>query len=415
MAVDKYAAIEGLEIWPVPTLWFRSKQEIHPRVSPLYGDYAIRLVAAQKGLTSKCLVLVLDNTLWGGVVGEEGLEGIALGNGSATGEAFVAFQNYILKLKERGVILAVCSKNDEADALLPFTSHRDMVLKRSDIACFVANWLDKASNLRQIAHSLNIGIESLVFVDDSPFERNLIRQELPEVAVPEMPEDPALYVQYLSRAGYFEALTLTQEDRERSGQYQANAERETLRESSPDLQSYLRSMQMEMEWRPFDELGLKRIVQLINKTNQFNLTTRRYSEGAVRELLTDPRARSWQIRLKDRFGDNGVIAVLICVLRASGELFIDTWLMSCRVLGRRVEEASLDLLVDEANRIGVETILAEYRPTAKNGMVKDLYARLGFDLIDTDREGNRRWQLNVRMYNPFNPPISILEGMHAGS
>lgn len=413
LKVDKYSAIEGLNVWHDPTLWFRAKQEVHPQVSTLYGDYTARLITAHLGRSAKCLVLDLDNTLWGGVIGEEGLQGILLGEGNAAGEAFVALQRYALKLKERGVILAVCSKNDEADALLPFTGHEDMVLKRADIACFVANWQDKANNLREIARSLKIGIDTLVFVDDNPFERNLIRQELPDVCVPEMPEDPALYVRSLSRAGYFEGLALTEEDRQRAGQYRANEERETLRQSSTDMQSYLRSMQMEMTWKPFDELGLQRVLQLINKTNQFNLTTRRYSGEELRKLLNNPDTRTWQIRLKDRLGDNGVIAILICVLKP-GEMFIDTWLMSCRVLGRQVEEASLDLLVEEARAAGIDTITGEYRPTAKNGMVRDLYSRLGFDHVHTDGEGNNRWLLNVSTYKPRETHIAVLEGMHAG-
>jgi FkbH-like protein len=414
LTVDKYAAVEGLNVWHDPTLWFRAKQEIHPQVSTLYGDYLVRLVAAHLGRSPKCLVLDLDNTVWGGVIGEEGLQGILLGEGNAAGEAFVSLQRYAVKLRDRGVILAVCSKNDEADALLPFADHEDMVLKRADIACFVANWQDKATNLREIARSLNIGIDALVFVDDNPFERNLIRQELPDVSVPEMPEDPALYVRCLSRAGYFEGLVLTEEDRQRAGQYRANEERENLRQVCTDMQSYLRGMQMKMTWKPFDEVGLQRVLQLINKTNQFNLTTRRYSEEELIRLLNNPNARTWQIRLQDRFGDNGVIAVLICLLKPQGEMDIDTWLMSCRVLGRQVEEASLDRLVEEARALGVHNITGEYKPTAKNGMVRDLYSRLGFNNVHTDGEGNSRWQLNVKSYKPRNTHISVLEGVHAG-
>jgi FkbH-like protein len=415
LTVDKYVAIEGLNVWHDPTLWFRAKQEVHPQVSTLYGDYLARLVAAQRGLSAKCLVLDLDNTLWGGLIGEDGLQGIVLGEGNAAGEAFLTFQRYALKLKERGVILAVCSKNDEANALLPFADHADMVLKRSDIACFVANWQDKASNLREIAISLNIGVDALVFVDDNPFERNLVREELPEVSAPEMPEDPAFYIRCLSRAGYFEGLALTEEDHARADQYRVNEQRESLRQSSTDMQSYLRGMQMEMIWKPFDELGLQRIVQLINKTNQFNLTTRRHSEEDVRKLLNNSRVRTWQIRLKDRFGDNGVIAILICLQNEQGDLVIDTWLMSCRVLGRQVEEASLDILVEEARAIGADAIIGDYKPTAKNGMVQDLYARLGFNHLHTDGEGNSRWQLNVNAYKPRKTHITVLESVHAAT
>jgi FkbH-like protein len=288
-----------------------------------------------------------------------------------------------------------------------------MVLKRSDIACFVANWEDKASNLRHIAKTLNIGTDALVFVDDSPFERNLVRQELPEVSVPEMPEDPALYVQCLAAAGYFEGVVLTEEDRKRAAEYGANAERESLRQSSTDMQGYLRGMQMEMSCKPFDLFGLQRIVQLINKTNQFNLTTRRYAEEEVKALLSDRNARTWQIRLGDRFGDNGLIAALIGMLNEHGDLVMDTWLMSCRVLGRQVEEASLNLVVEEAKNIGANRIIGIYRPTAKNGMVSDHYARLGFSHLETDSAGNSHWQLDVKMYKPRETHIKVLEDARA--
>ena len=218
----------------------------------MYGELVARLLAAQQGRAFKCLALDLDNTLWGGVIGDDGLYGIALGQGSALGEAFVAFQRYARDLSRRGVILAVCSKNDEANALEPFEQHPEMVLQREDIACFVANWTDKASNLREIAAQLNIGLDALVFVDDNPFERNIVRRELPMVAVPELPDDPALYADCLADAGYFESVRLTAEDLQRARQYQANAERAAARGSTTDLEGYLRSLDMDLRWRRFD-------------------------------------------------------------------------------------------------------------------------------------------------------------------
>jgi FkbH-like protein len=271
------------------------------------------------------------------------------------------------------------------------------------------------SNLRQIASRLNIGTDALVFVDDNPFERGLVRKELPEVFVPEMPEDPALYVQCLSRAGYFEGLVLTAEDRQRADQYYANAGRESLRQESPDLGTYLQEMQMEILWKPFDKAGLQRIVQLINKTNQFNLTTRRYREGEVRKFLGDSKVCTWQISLRDRFGDNGVISILIGLLNQEGDMVMDTWLMSCRVLGRQVEEAALNVIVDTALGIGVKRIFGEYKPTSKNGIVADLYSRLGFNHLDTDGEGNSSWVLDVKTYERRETHIAIREGAHAGA
>ena len=272
---------DGLYAWYDPVLWHRAKQEISPLAAPAYAELALRLIGAQQGRSFKCLVLDLDNTLWGGVIGDDGLEGIRLGQGSAIGEAYVGFQTYVRDLARRGVILAVCSKNDIENARLPFEKHPDMVLKNEDIACFVANWSDKAKNLRAIAEQLNIGIDSLVFVDDNPFERNIVRRELPMVAVPELTEDPALYADSIADAGYFEALQITTEDFERGGQYRANAARESLRASHTDMEGYLKSLNMELRWQSFDRVGLQRIVQLINKTNQFNLTSRRYTEGDV--------------------------------------------------------------------------------------------------------------------------------------
>jgi FkbH-like protein len=413
LAIDKYAALDGLRVWHDAAMWHRSKQEVHPAVSHLYGEYLARLVAAQRGRSSKCLVLDLDNTLWGGVIGDDGLQGIVLGQGDSAGEAYVALQRYAMRLKERGILLAVCSKNDEANARLPFEQHPEMVLKREDIACFVANWEDKAANLRLIAQTLNIGIDSLVFADDNPFERNLVRRELPEVAVPELPEDPAYFIDCISGAGYFESLALSAEDRERARLYQANGEREQLRGSATNIQDYLKSLNMEMTWKPFDDLGMQRIVQLINKTNQFNLTTERYGEAQVRSLMNDRKVLTWQVRLKDSFGDNGIIALLIGKLNAECGFEIDTWLMSCRVLGRQVEEACLNLILEGARQLGANRIIGKYRPTAKNGMVRDLYPRLGFTQLgraDADSVAeSTEWVLEVNGFTPRSCEIAVLE------
>jgi FkbH-like protein len=415
LSVDQYAAdCGGLPEWHDSGLWHAAKQEIHPRVSHLYGDLLGRLLAAICGRSYKCLVLDLDNTLWGGVIGDDGLQGIVLGQGSASGEAYVAFQRYALNLARRGVILAVCSKNDEANALAPFESHPDMVLRRADIACFIANWDDKASNLRRIAHALNVGIDSLVLADDSPFERNLVRQELPMVGVPELPADPSGFISCLDSAGYFEALSVTEEDLQRGGQYRKNVEREILRESSSDMAGYLRNLEMELIWKSFDEVGLNRIVQLINKTNQFNLTTKRYSEADVRKFMNDFEVLTLQLRLVDRFGDNGIIALLIGRLTPEHNLSMDTWLMSCRVLGRQVEETCLNILAERARFMGARNILGEYRPTAKNGMVKELFGRLGFTLVETDAEGNSTWLLDLNIHRPKETSIGTREDSDAG-
>jgi len=409
LAVDEWAAQTGIFEWFEPSLWYRSKQEIHPRVSNLYGDQVGRILAALRGKSSKCLVLDLDNTLWGGVVGDDGVDGIVIGQGSESGEAFVALQRYAKGLGQRGVILAVCSKNDEANALLPFEKRSEMILRRSDIACFVANWEDKAGNIRRIAQQLNIGLDSLVFLDDNPFERNLVRRELPRVAVPELPEDPSGYVRMLSAAGYFETLSITEEDRERSHQYRANLAREELREKATDMQGFLRALKMKLTWSPFAGKDLKRVVQLLNKTNQFNLTTRRYSEEAVQALLADKDVLTLQLRLLDVYGNNGIIALLIGRRNAHAELELETWLMSCRVLGRQVEQATLNILAEKAREMGCAHLAGYYRPTASNAMVRSHYEKLGFTLLDTAEDGSTRWKRSLDQMSPLATEIEILE------
>ena len=401
LALDDRAAADGLAAWHDPALWHRAKHDIHPQAAPLFGDLVGRLLAAAQGRSSKCLVLDLDNTLWGGVIGDDGMAGIKLGQGSALGEAYVAFQHYARDLGRRGVILAVCSKNDEANALEPFADHPEMVLKQPDIACFVANWTDKAANLREIARRLNIGLDSLVFADDNPAERAIIRRELPMVQVPELPEDPTGYGACLAEAGYFEALRVTKEDLARAGQYQENLAREGSASSATDLPGFLRSLEMRAVWSRFDRVGLARIVQLINKTNQFNLTTRRVNEEQVAALIDDAEALTVQVRLLDRFGDNGIIAI-VAGARDPGTagIRLGTWLMSCRVLGRGMEEETLNLVVAEALRLGATHLIGEYRPTAKNGMVREHYARLGFSLVQQEADGATTWRLDLADFAP---------------
>ncbi|MDR3439933.1 HAD-IIIC family phosphatase [Telmatospirillum sp.] len=410
LAVDDKVAADGLNAWHDPMLWHRAKQEIHPAASPVYGDLVGRILAAQQGLSSKCIVLDLDNTLWGGVIGDDGLNGIILGQGSSLGEAFVMFQKYVKDLSTRGVILAVCSKNDEANALEPFEKHPEMVLRRSDIACFSASWQDKASAIRDIAKQLNIGIDSLVFVDDNPFERNIVRRELPMVAVPEMPQDPSLYPATISAAGYFESVGLTSEDLARTQQYQANSLREALKVSASDVDGYLKSLGMEMRWSRFQQIDSQRIVQLINKTNQFNLTTRRYSEEEVSAVIAAPGILSLQIRLVDQFGDNGIIALVIGrVVDDTTAIEIDTWLMSCRVLGRQVEQATLNLVVEEAKRLGADRLIGRYRPTAKNRMVENHYPNLGFSPCTVSDGDGQCWELTLAERAPSSTFIKIIE------
>ena len=409
LSIDTLAQTEGVASWYSPAVWHRAKQEIQVKASPLYGDHVARILASIRGLSYKCMVLDLDNTLWGGVIGDDGVAGICLGQGHALGEAFVSFQKYATAMARRGVILAVCSKNDLAKAQAAFEEHPEMLLHKSDIACFVANWKDKASNLRTIAETLNIGLDSLVFVDDNPFERNLVRRELPMVAVPELPEDPALFEETLTAAGYFEALAITTEDLNRAKLYTDNASRTQAQCAATDITSYLKSLEMKLYWSSFEPLSLTRVVQLINKSNQFNLTTRRYTQEEISSLVSDPAVLTLQLRLTDAFGDNGIIAVLIGRLATHGDLEIDTWLMSCRVLGRQVEEATLNLLVSKARELGASRLIGFYFPTKKNALVQEHYRRLGFAQTSQEDEPNSSWVLPIADYTPKPTFINLLK------
>ncbi|HEY1502873.1 MAG TPA: HAD-IIIC family phosphatase [Stellaceae bacterium] len=388
----------GLGLWHSPALWNMAKLGCDNRCMPIYGEHVARLLAALRGRSRKCLVLDLDNTVWGGVIGDDGLEGIKLAQGDATGEAHLAVQEMALTLRQRGIVLAVSSKNDEAVARAPFQKHPEMRLKEDHFAVFQANWQDKATNIKAIAEELCLGLDAMVLIDDNPVERDLVRQMLPQVAVPELPEDPALFARTLAAAGYFESVAFSAEDRERAEMYQSNARRVALQNQAGDLDSYLASLEMEIVFGPFDRTGRARISQLINKSNQFNLTTRRYSEADVATAETDREVFTLQVRLIDRLGDNGMICAIICRTEAdendSGRTWrIDTWLMSCRVLGRKVEQMVLREILMRAREEAVDTLVGVYRPSEKNAMVRDHYARLGFSKLSEEADGTTIWAL----------------------
>ncbi|MBY6241822.1 HAD family hydrolase [Methylosinus sp. Sm6] len=414
VGVDARIVIDGLAAWHSRAYWLKAKQEITLTAAPMYGELVARLIAARRGRVAKCCVLDLDNTLWGGVVGDDGASGVVVGQGSARGEAFVAVQKYAQELRRRGVILAVCSKNDEAVARSPFETNPEMVLKLADFGCFTANWNDKATNLREIARVLNIGLDALVFVDDNPFERALVRRELPMVAVPELPAEPENYVACLADSGYFESVALTDEDFARASHYDPARRPPADGASATDLAAYLESLDMRLVWGEVDEASLPRVVQLINKTNQFNLTTRRYGEPELRAIMAEPSSLVLQFRLLDRFGDNGLVSVII--LRAGSEgamqsdrIQIDTWLMSCRVLGRRVEEAALNVVVEQAKRAGAREIIGVFLRTARNAMVERHYERLGFALLG-ESEAESTSALALGAFSPRATAIRICAG-----
>lgn len=405
--VDRLSSIVGRSNWIDHKQWFMAKLAVAMDNLPLYADHIARTLAAMRGKTKKCLVLDLDNTLWGGVIADDGLGGIALGQGSADGEAFLAVQQYALELKRRGIILAVCSKNDEVNARLPFESHPEMLLKSDDIAIFVANWTDKATNLRAIAEALNIGIDSLVFLDDNPAERSIVRREVPDVAVPEVTDDAANYPMLLAQAGYFDTVSFTSEDLTRTDLYLRNAKRVEALKSSTSIEDFLLSLEMVCEIREFDVVGRARIMQLINKSNQYNLTTRRYTEAQVEEVENNPDQIGLQVRLIDRFGDNGMISVVIVDKKPSVWTF-DTWLMSCRVLGRKVENAVLSIVVRLAKESGVDRLLGTYIPSPKNSMVKGHYEKLGFAFSHSEPDGTEHWELDLSEWSDTAPlPMRI--------
>ena len=400
----------GLADWHSPALWNLAKLPFADAYVPLYAEHVGRILGAIRGKSRRCLVLDLDNTVWGGVIGDDGIEGIQIAQGDATGEAHLSVQQLALALRARGVVLAVSSKNTDSVARKPFKEHPDMLLKEEHIAVFQANWDDKASNLRAIAKELALGLDSLVFLDDNPAERSLIRRELPEVAVPELDNDPAGYARTLAAAGYFEAITFSDEDRVRAEMYQANARRLSLQGQTADLGSYLRSLEMRIVFGSFDRTTCARVTQLINKSNQFNLTTRRYTESHIEQFEADPSVMTLHARLVDKFGDNGIICVVICRTTRPDTWVIDTWLMSCRVLGRRVEQAVLSEVLHRARASGITTLLGDYVPTDRNEMVREHYSKLGFKRIDDNNsDGITRWELPTDT-EMEDPPMTVQRG-----
>lgn len=395
--VDVAAIAEtvGLAEWHSPGQWNLAKLPFADELVPLYADHVARVVGALRGKSRRCLILDLDNTVWGGVIGDDGLEGIKVAQGDATGEAHLTVQRMALALRERGVVLAVSSKNNDDVARKPFREHPEMLLKEDHLAVFQANWNDKATNIKAIAEELSLGLDAMVFLDDNPVERGLVRQILPQVAVPELPEDPALYARTLSAAGYFESVTFSAEDLKRAEYYQDNARRVTLQKQAGDVDAYLASLNMEITFQPFDKTGRSRITQLINKSNQYNLTTRRYTEAEVADAENDPKCFTLQVRLADTFGDNGMISVVICRETEARTWEIDTWLMSCRVLGRRVQENVLQEVLQHAKAQGVKTLIGVYKPSDRNQMVKEHYPLLGFQPAGEGPDGSTTWELEV--------------------
>lgn len=372
--------------------YYSAKMPISFQALPYAAKLVIDMVQALRGKIKKCVVLDLDNTLWGGVIGDDGMAGIQIGELGA-GHAFTDLQLWLKELKNRGIVLAVCSKNNEDVAKEPFLNHPEMVLRLDDISMFVANWEDKVSNIRYIQQTLNLGMDSFVFLDDNPFERNMVRSMIPEITVPELPEDPAQYLSYLQSLNLFETASFSEEDQKRTQQYQAEIGRATLQKQFASIDDYLLSLEMIAEAKPFDPFHYPRIAQLTQRSNQFNFRTVRYTEDEIRRVAGDDQYITLYFTLRDKFGDHGLISVVILEKQDDGTLFVDTWLMSCRVLKRGMEEFIVNKIIQTAADNGYQAVIGEYLKTAKNAMVSELYPKLGFTPI-----GNSRFRAETKAF-----------------
>jgi FkbH-like protein len=358
------------------------------------------------GKNKKAFALDLDNTLWGGIVGDDGVDNLSIGKETPLGEVYSEFQDYIKAHKQLGVILNVVSKN-EAENALAGLKHSDAVLRPDDFIMIKANWEPKSQNLIDMAHALSLGEDTFVFVDDNPAEREIIRQQT-DAAVPKICDKPEKYISVIDKCGYFEVTTLTSEDASRNEMYRQNAARSREETVFTDYGEYLKSLKMEAEIRSFVPPYMSRIAQLTNKSNQFNLTTKRYTQDEIEQLATDPRFITFYGKLIDKFGDNGVVAITIG--EVDGDVCnIILWLMSCRVLKRNMEYAMLDSLVHKCKRSGIRTIHSYYYPTAKNAMVREFYDRMGFTLQNEDGNGNKKYMLDISgVYENKNNYISMI-------
>jgi len=396
----------GLDYWHNPDYWFGYKMAITPQASIHLSHLVVNLIKGIYGLNSKCLVLDLDNTLWGGVIGDDGLAGISLGQESSKGEAFYDFQKYCSELNKRGIILSVCSKNDINNAKEGF-SHSDSVLELSSFAAFCANWDMKSENIINIAKEINIGTDSLVFIDDNPVERSLVSSQLPEVKVPEVGANVSDYSKYIDREGFFETIKLSSDDSVRASAYAENKKRIKLQSKFENYGDFLESLEMVGEASVFEEQYLQRINQLTNKTNQFNLTTKRTTFSEIETIANSDIHIGIYGRLSDKFGDNGLVSVIAGEIKEA-KFYIDIWLMSCRVLKREMEYFMLDGLVKECKKNKVEKLVGVYIPSPKNNMVRNHYKTLGFKLKNSNEEQEiTEWILDISSYSNLNKHIKV--------
>ena len=388
----------GRDFMFAPNVYVSTEMVLSIDALPYVASRVMDIICAIKGQFKKCLILDLDNTVWGGVIGDDGLEGIQLGHGLGIGKAFTEFQMWVKKLKQRGIIICVASKNNEETAKEPFEKHPDMVLKLEDIAVFQANWETKVDNIRTIQSILNIGFDSMVFLDDNPFERNMVRENIPGITVPELPVDPGDYLEYLYSLNLFETGSYSLADKDRTKQYQVEAKRVSLQKTFSNEADFLKSLDMVSVVSGFTKFNTPRVAQLSQRSNQFNLRTIRYTEADIEMLAQDPKVIDLSFTLEDKFGDNGLIAVIIMKPLDQETLFVDTWFMSCRVLKRGMENFTLNTMVERAKAAGYKHIVGEYLPTPKNKMVEQHYPDLGFTRIEG--AATAQYELDVDAYQP---------------
>ncbi|MDD3428864.1 MAG: HAD-IIIC family phosphatase [Oscillospiraceae bacterium] len=400
------AACHGLDNWFDEAGWYLYKYALRTEYIPYLAYSVANIVKSIFGKNKKSVILDLDNTLWGGIIGDDGPEGIELGLETPAGMAYSEFQSYLKELSALGIMLNVCSKNEESNALAGF-NRADSILKREDFICFKANWDPKSKNIADIAAEINILPESFVFVDDNPAEREIVRQELPTIEVPQV-QSPETYIKSLDRAGYFEVTALSADDKKRNEMYKQNAERAALQQSFGDYSSYLKSLQMVCELGPFSFAHAERITQLINKTNQFNLTTRRYNAAEVESLIDNDSYITLFGRLIDKFGDNGIVTAIIGHVQGDA-LDIDLWIMSCRTFKRNLEHAMFDELVRLCAKRGIKTIKGHYYPTAKNLLVSDFYATIGFEKAE-EKDGEKHFAFTA--FDGYQNQNSVMEIKH---
>jgi len=403
--INYVSACYGLDEWYDGTQWYMYKYALPMQAVPYYAANLAAIIKAMFGKNRKAIALDLDNTLWGGIVGDDGAENLQIGKDLPDGQVYSGFQEYLKKQKDIGVLLTVCSKNDHENAMAGL-GHPDGTLRPDDFTVIKANWDNKDENIINTANELSLLPESFVFADDNPAERKIVADRIKGIAVPEM-DGAENYIRILDRNRYFEVLKLSEDDLKRGEMYKANAARAAAQSNIADYGEYLDSLEMKAEIKTFIPMYIARIAQLTNKSNQFNVTTRRYTEAEIANISHDCNYIPLYGRLSDRFGDNGVVSVVIGNIKGE-ELHIDLWIMSCRVLKRDMEFAMLDELVRRAKEKDIKTIYGYYYPTAKNAMVKELFGTFGFEKISPDESGGTKWRLNTDNYTEKNTHISLI-------